>query len=215
MRRLTAAVLLFTLIAQLSGANAFAQSTHMNAGLPPWQSMTSLLGPMIAAITGPYDRTRRNPPPGRIIVTPAPAPTPQAISVQRPVPRVGTVLPGPNMLKAPLPLKDERQDPRAMRAPSAHTPQRCRSYAQQQCLQSTPSPQRPLSLFQPLIVSPVQRRSSATAVHTMTVPTVQQFQYEADTTAGPTVLFVTAGVESGDISRLAPPAPAHTPHPKP
>lgn len=118
--------------------------------------------------------------------------------------RTGVFRAGPHMLSRPLDINEAPKDPRAM---GQGTPSCARSG--QLC--TTPV-LLPNAGVHAMSIAPNTALLGATAgVRTTSItPTVQPFLFEADTTSGPTTpIFVTAGIESGAISRTMDSAPAN------
>lgn len=115
---------------------------------------------------------------------------------------------GPPMLNRRLRPDEVIKDPRAIHHGTVN-PSPCLALATHtRCAQNAVSLGGPLSTFTAQTFNPQQFGSSG--IRTMSVtPTVQPFQYEADTTSAPSTVVYTGGIESGALSRTMDSAPAN------
>lgn len=211
MRRCIASLVLLCFALQASSLGAIAaQSTVLSNTATIVRGVLSAVKPMaVIAPVSSYSDSRRVPPQGRSQVTPAPGNPSMPKPVGQRVFRTGVLLPGPVMHPERLRGTETIRDPRAINDGPVSGSFRCiSSILPQGCQQRVVVPQTVSQVPTATLPSP---RPSSTRNIMSGAPTVQQFQYEADTTTAPNTLFVTAGSESGAVSRIADSAPANAP----
>ncbi len=234
-RRAVAAFLAFILLAQSSGSALAANAWGISVPSPTLamqiaSAMHSLQDTQIGALLSGNDArwsAMHAPPPVFHREAPPTIVPPPRFVRQEGILNHGAFRSGPQMLNHRLSATEIPQDPRAMSHGTTNA--RCASSLRMQpCAAATPASQiRTSSLPSPLFFpsTPASRipmavtlpsalasphRLAPSSIHAMsTTPTVQPFQYEADTTTAPSTLFYTYGGETGAISRTMDTAPAN------
>src|SRR5579872_1460585 len=217
MRRFLSAMLVFCFLSQSSGGLAQARDGFAlgSGGLTMAQATLAWFrGTRTAAVlTGNETRWEAMHAPPPVFHR---GPLPKIVLPGRYVRRVpilhyGVRRAGPHMLGRRLRPDQAPKDPRAM-SHGASAPRRCASFATHiPCAQRPLMPTHPLLSFTPYAPrGPTRMRIPVSGGRTMAMtPTVQPFQYEADTMSGPVLLFDTTGGESGAKSQIMDSAPAN------